>query len=65
MNEIRRIAAPDRALPDRALPDRDPPDAGVNLLPWAPERTGEAPPNLPPSRPGFWARLASRIGLHA
>jgi hypothetical protein len=66
MNEISRIAAsPARALPDRALPDRDPPDAGVKLLPWAPERNGEAPPRLPPPRPGFWARLAIRIGLHA
>ncbi|MGG5887604.1 hypothetical protein ACLF3G_10740 [Falsiroseomonas sp. HC035] len=35
------------------------------LLPWAPERNGEASLPAPPPRPGFWARLAAWLGLHA
>jgi hypothetical protein len=37
----------------------------VKLLPWAPERNGEALATPPPPRPGFWTRLARRLGLDA
>jgi hypothetical protein len=56
MNEILR--------PGRA-PDLNALSPTVPLLPWAPERTGEASLATPPPRPGFWARLAARLGLHA
>jgi hypothetical protein len=56
MNQINRIPRPPKPAPAPEVP---------KLLPWAPERNGEAPLRAPPPRPGFLARLARRLGLHA